>query len=320
MDKNEILEILRMPEEEFRKSVMPKAFDAYREDGGALYAAAMLGYTNICKNSCLYCGMRAPNRIPRYRLDKEDILGTARLARDKGFTRMFLIAGEDPGFGVDKLAETVSGLKAMGFTVSLACGEYSAQQYAELRDAGASEYVMKFEMSQKEVFDRLNPSTSFEKRMAAIEAIKASGMELASGNIVAYPGQTLEMQAEDIVLMLKLGISWAPVVPYMPAANTPLAAEGGRGDRILNLKEIAILRLCDTKMRITAGQPGDDLKNGFSDVTGNLDAIRSGANLLFCDILPEAQAQSFKVVDYRELRNREHINEMAELSGLELKL
>lgn len=112
--------------------------------------------------------------------------------------------------------------------VSLACGEYERSQYEELRAAGADEYVVKFEMSDRETFDRLNPSTSYDKRMNAIRWVKESGLLLASGNIVDYPGQTLEQLADDILLMKELEISWAPVIPYLPAQNTPLAAEGGR--------------------------------------------------------------------------------------------
>lgn len=63
--------------------------------------------------------------------------------------------------------------------------------------------------------------------MACIEAIRDCGMLLGSGNIVGYPGQTLEQLADDILLMKKLEIHWAPIIPFMPAAGTPLADEGG---------------------------------------------------------------------------------------------
>jgi biotin synthase len=68
-------------------------------------------------------------------------------------------------------------------------------------------------MSQEDVFNRMKPSTDYKKRMRGIEWIKESGMRLASGNIVDYPGQTDEQIAEDILLMKQLEISWAPVIP-----------------------------------------------------------------------------------------------------------
>ena len=321
MDYQEILKILQLPEAEFRQTIMPLARQQYRQTDNRLYGTAMLGYTNICRNQCLYCGMRAGNSVPRFRIEPEDVVHSVALAHERGFHRVFLVAGEDPGYGFDRLLDMVAALRTLGVRISLACGEYSLSQYQELHDAGAEEYVVKFEMSQPQTFNRLNPSTDFARRRTAMEAVKQSGMDLASGNIIDYPGQTDEMIAEDILLMQELAISWAPVVPYLPAAGTPLAQEGGKpGDRVKALKEIAILRLALPQVRITAQQPGDDLTRGLADPAGNLDALNAGANLLFCDLLPEAQARAFRVVDYRELKNEDHLRRMAAQSGMTLDL
>ena len=326
MTKEEIREILRMPEKQFREEIMPAAREVYREKDNTLYGMALLGYSNICRNQCLYCGMRAGQKITRFRLSVEDILDSARIAKESGFSRIFLISGEDPGYGYEHLLQAVEGIHELGFQeISLACGEFDADQYDELKAAGATEYVIKYEMGQKEVFDRLNPSTNFEKRMKAIENVKKSGLNLASGNIVDYPGQTEDMLLEDIALMKELDISWAPIVPYMPAKGTPLAmgADGvpaKPGERVKILKEIAIMRILMPEIRITAQQPGDDLSKGLATEEGNLDALMAGGNILFCDLLPVAQAKNFHVVDNRELKGIEHFKKMADLSGMKLSL
>lgn len=316
----EILEILKMPQQEYLAAVAPEARRVHKqENGGRLTATAMLGYSNVCKNQCLYCGMRAANSaVPRYRIDPRDVLASLSAAHELGFRRVFLVSGEDPKYGFDKLLQIVAGAKALGMSwVSLACGEYERSQYEELRAAGADEYVVKFEMSDRETFDRLNPSTSYDRRMAAIRSVKEAGLLLASGNIVDYPGQTLEQLAEDILLMKKLEISWAPVIPYLPAQNTPLAAEGGPGSRELNLKEISLLRLMMPRVNITAQQPGENLADGLASDDGNLAALAAGANFLFADLLPTAQAQAFRVVDNRITLGLEHIRDMAQRSGME---
>lgn len=320
MTRNEILEILNMPEKNFRREIMPQAYDAFLAQRGALLATPMLGYSNVCKNQCLYCGMRAANKIPRYRIAPADAIATVKMARESGYGRIFLISGEDPKYGYENLLMMVTEMAKMGMYVSLACGEYEPGQYRELAAAGAKEYVVKFEMSQEDVFNRLNPSTNFKKRMATIEAVKNSGMALGSGNIVGYPGQTMEMIAQDIELMQKLEISWAPNIPYMPAAGTPLALEGGPGDVVTNLKQIAILRLTIPGVKITAQQPGKDLSKGLADPEGNLDAIHAGADILFCDLLPDAQAQAFRVIDNRNITGSGHIDNIAKLSGLSVDL
>lgn len=319
--KQELMEALAMPYDRFCAEIAAEAKRVWRAQGNYVDGMAMIGYSNVCKNQCLYCGMRAGNSlVKRYRLLPEEIIKLAQPARENGFTRLFLISGEDPKYGFDQLLRTVESATALGFQVSLACGEFSASQYQELRAAGAVEYVMKFEMSDPETFDRLNPSTNFRARMAAIEAVQASGMRLASGNIIDFPGQTLEQLADDILLTAKLNVSWAPVVPYLPAANTPLAQNGGRGSVELALREIALIRLLLPEAHITGGQPGEDVTKGFADEQGNLDALATGANLLFADLLPAPLAADFRVIDHRALQGLAHLQSMASRAGMSLRL
>ena len=138
-----------------------------------------------------------------------------------------------------------------------------------------------------------------------METIRSLGMKLASGNIVDWPGQTSE----------ELEISWAPVIPYLPAAGTPLAKEGGRGRLSVLYKEIALLRLMMPEVHITAQQPGPDLKKGLADPEGNLAAVRAGADLLFFDLLPDAQAGNFRVIDNRSIGGPEYAFRLADACG-----
>ena len=318
--KQEILEILNMPEEVFWKDVAPAARKTAQDQfGDNLMVTAMLAYSNICKNQCLYCGMRAGNQIPRYRIPPAEILDLSKRARADGLSRMFLIAGEDKNYGFDNLLTLVSGLKEQGFNLSLAAGELEKHQYQALYEAGVEEYVLKFEMSDPESFNRMNPSTDFHARMERARWIKEIGMKLGSGNIVDWPGQTQEELVQDILLMKELDISWAPNIPFLPAMGTPLAGEKC-GDFLTNYKEIAILRLMMPHIKITAQQPGYDGKGGLSNTQGNLDAISCGANLLFCDLLPDARANDFRPVDGRNVSGMKHCEDVAELTGLTLDL
>lgn len=318
--KAEILEVLRMPEADWRRDVLPAAKRTHVEHGGdRLTATAMLGYSNVCKNQCLYCGMRAANSaVPRYRIAPDDVLASVRAAAQLGFRRIFFVSGEDPKYGFDNLLSIVSGASGMGLWVSLACGELEREQYRALKSAGASEYVLKFEASDRDTFNRLKPTTTYEKRLQGAQWVKEAGLELASGNIVDFPGQGLSQLADDILLMRSLGISWAPVIPYLPVKGTPLAAEGGFGSRVLNLKEISILRLMMPTVNLTAQQPGENPADGLASADGNLAALAAGANMLFADLLPTAQARAFSVVDNRITLGLEHIREMARLSGMTL--
>ncbi len=314
----DILEVLRMPYDRYVDTVAPYAKQLHVEHNqNALTATAMLGFDNICRNQCLYCGMRAGNTaLERYRMDRDDVLSAAAEAAGVGFQRIFLISGEDPKYGFNNLIYVVENLKKMGFFISLACGELSKEQYHALSSAGGDEYVLKFEMAQEQVFHRMKPSTNLKKRIQGMEWVKKSGMRLASGNIVDYPGQTDEQRAEDILLMKRLEISWAPVIPYLPVKGTPLAKEGGRGSLEKNLKEISILRIMMPDLHITAQQPGENLANGLADPAGNLNALNAGADMLFADILPTALVKNFSVIDNRITLGLAHIKDMAERAGM----
>lgn len=319
--KQELIELLTIPYAEFEQTIRKEAREQYVRDHNVLYGSAMLGYSNVCKNNCLYCGMRGGNTcLKRYRVAPEDVVAAARTAKEMGFTRIFIISGEDLGYGYENVLQIVRGIKDLGLHLSMACGEFKPEQYEEFAALGADEYVLKFEMSDPDTFNRLNPNTSHAQRMHSIEAVKKSGMKLASGNIVDFPGHTIEQMADDILLMKDLDISWAPIVPYMPAKGTPLAEEGGRGDLTLNLREISILRLMMPNILITAQQPGPDLSRGLGDAEGNLLAIESGANILFADLLPDALVRHFSVVDSRVTLSADHIRRMAEETGMTLQL
>ena len=119
--KADILAVLRMPYEQYLASVVPYAKQVHvANNDNQLTATAMLGFSNICKNRCLYCGMRAGNTgIKRYRIDREDVVAAAATAAAAGFERLFLISGEDPKYGFDDLLHIVDKIKALGFISAL---------------------------------------------------------------------------------------------------------------------------------------------------------------------------------------------------------
>ena len=76
-------------------------------------------------------------------------------------------------------------------------------------------------------------------------------------------------------------------------------------------------------MKLASGNivdwPGQTLDE-LADETGNLNAIACGANLLFCDLLPDAQADAFRPIDQRHVSGLQHCEAVAQLSGLTLDL
>lgn len=316
--KTEILEILNMPNEEFNNSIKKRAKEIHiQNNDNSVDVIALFGYDNICKNQCLYCGMRAGNsKLKRYRIGLEDAKKTEDAVKKLGLNKIFLISGEDPKYDFKDILSMVEYGKELGLFVSMAAGELSFEKYQALEAAGLDEYVLKFETSDKDMFAKIKPSTTFANRMKCIKYIKNSKMKLASGNIIGLPQQTLEQVADDIMLMKELEISWAPIIPYMPVPNTPLAQEGGRGSIETTLKEISILRIMMPQVNITAQQPSEDPKSSLADVQGNLNALSAGANMLFVEMLPPALIKDFNVINNRMIEGVEKVNKLVEMSEM----
>ena len=126
LSKQDLLDAFRMPREEFDRIYTAQAARLLREHKKGVALTAMLGYSNICKNHCLYCGMSV-----------EDMVETIRGAYDAGLRRLFLIAGDDPKYTQEDLRHVVRAAREMGFSrISMAAGEFGRADYAALRAAG----------------------------------------------------------------------------------------------------------------------------------------------------------------------------------------
>ena len=72
--------------------------------GNAVYIRGLIEFSNICKNNCLYCGIRRDNRnCERYRLSLKQILSCCEEGYDLGFRTFVLQGGEDGHFTDDVL-------------------------------------------------------------------------------------------------------------------------------------------------------------------------------------------------------------------------
>ena len=68
--------------------------------GNKVFIRGLIEVSNICKNDCLYCGIRKSNgNCQRYRLGAEDILSCCREGYALGFRTFVLQGGEDGAFG-----------------------------------------------------------------------------------------------------------------------------------------------------------------------------------------------------------------------------
>lgn len=318
---NNIEYYLTVDDNTFEKEIRSKAFNLLREENDStVHVSALLATTNVCKNTCTYCGLNKNNRnLKRFSLKDADIIKSIEFTKDSELKEIFFISGENPAFKLERYLKHIEYAKSLGLKTNLAIGTLKREEYQQLKNAGLDMYTIKFESSNPKIFKNCKIDIDFEKRMDSIRAVKDVGLQLGSSSIVGLKGSTIEDLVNDIKLTADLNVDWVPIVPYLPATNTEMGKDTPPGDINLTLRAISILRLLLPKSRITAAQPKKNSKYGFGDRDGNLAALKSGANILFVELTPIALQNKFAITDNRKLPRLEETKSLALSLNLQVK-
>ncbi|WP_312334348.1 [FeFe] hydrogenase H-cluster radical SAM maturase HydE [Anaerospora hongkongensis] len=258
-----------------------EAANALREKyvGNLVHLRGLIEFSNICKQNCLYCGLRRENlNVQRYRLTTEEILDFAAKARSYGYRTVVLQSGEDDYFTVDKLQYIIRKIKELDLAITLSVGEKSTDEYRAYKEAGADRYLLRIETTDQALYERLDPGMSFVNRIRCLKDLRELGYELGTGCLVGLPGQTLESLADDILFFKELNADMVGIGPFIPNPDTPLAAAAG-GSFELSLKVMAITRLLLPDINIPATTAMETLNR-----QGRVVALQSGANVVMPNV------------------------------------
>ena len=162
-------------------ALLARCADAVRQEiyGNAVFVRGLIEISNICKNDCLYCGIRRSNaNCQRYRLTPEEILDCADEGYALGFRTFVLQGGEDAWFTDERLCALIGELKTRhpDCAVTLSLGERSRESYAALRAAGADRYLLRHETADRAHYEKLHPTEmSYDNRMRCLRDLRALG-------------------------------------------------------------------------------------------------------------------------------------------------
>ena len=277
LNRDAIIGLLTMtPAEELYRQA-----DEVRHDnvGDDVHLRGLIEFSNICRNDCLYCGIRRGNRhVRRYRMGEEELVETARKAADIGFQTIVLQSGEDLHFDQAMLGRIVERIKRLDVAVTLSVGERDYADYKAWRDAGADRYLMRIETTDRDLYHRLNPGMSWERRHECLLMIRELGYELGSGIMVGLPEQSIESIADDLLYLKDIGIDMAGIGPFIPHPDTPLADEAG-GTLELALRTMAAMRLLLPDINIPATTAMESLHP-----QGRIMALQAGANVVMPNV------------------------------------
>src|SRR5574344_982861 len=124
LSKEEIVELLKAEGNSHDKLILAADSVRHKYVGDDVHLRGLIEFSNICKQNCLYCGLRRDNeKIKRYRLEPEQIIAFAKNASDLGYKTIVLQSGEDSFYTVERLVFVISEIKKFDVAITLSIGE-----------------------------------------------------------------------------------------------------------------------------------------------------------------------------------------------------
>lgn len=262
--------------------------------GHEVYLRGLVEWSNVCRNDCLYCGIRRSNPgVSRYTLTKEEILSCAERIYDEGIRTIVLQSGENPSSALS-LAGVVSEIKSSwpDVAVTLGLGELPFSTYATLRRAGADRFLLRHETANPSHYARLHPAgMSLEHRLECLSELRRLGFQTGMGMMVGSPYQSVCDLVADIRLIQSFRPEMIGIGPFVPQKDTPFGSFPP-GSPVLTLKLYSILRIMLPNALIPSTTAlATVLQEGCSR------GILAGANVVMPYFTPAAQREAYHLYD-----------------------
>ena len=296
LSESEYAALIRGRDPDVASRLAELAVKARREIyGDKVFTRGLIEISSICKNNCLYCGIRRGNmNAERYRLSEEEILSCASEGYGLGFRTFVLQGGEDPYFTDEVLCGIVSKLKANhpDCAVTLSMGERSRESYQALFDAGADRYLLRHETADKEHYAKLHPAEmSFENRMRCLYDLKDIGYQVGCGFMVGSPYQTAETLAKDLKFIEEFKPDMCGIGPFIPHHDTEFRdMPAGTVEETTYL--LSIIRLIHPPVLLPA-----TTALGTIDPMGREKGIQAGANVVMPNLSPVGVRKKYELYD-----------------------
>ena len=298
----EIQERLRIEADKLR-------FEAY---GNKVFIRGLIEISNICKNNCLYCGIRGGNgNCDRYRLSTEEILDCCKLGYSLGFRTFVMQGGEDGHFTDDVLCPLIEKIKALypDCAVTLSLGERSRESYEKLYKAGADRYLLRHEAINGELYGKLHlKELNIENRVRCLKDLKDIGFQTGCGFMVGAPYQTTRHIAEDLKFIEEFKPQMCGIGPFIPHKDT-IFKDCPKGSAELTCYLLSIVRIISPAILLPA-----TTALGTAENDGRERGILSGANVVMPNLSPEDVRSKYALYDNKISTGVESAINVRELS------
>ncbi len=263
--------------------------------GRRVFFRGLVEISNFCPRGCLYCGIsRGIADLQRYRLSPEEIISCCAEGYALGLRSFVLQGGEDAYYTDAMLCDMLREIKSLmpGCSVTLSLGERTRESYRLLKSAGADRYLLRHESATKSHYELLHPEdSSFEGRMACLEALRAEGFQTGAGFMVGSPYQTFENLADELLFLKRFRPHMVGIGPFIPHGETRFAAFPP-GSAQLTLVILALCRL----MLPECLMPATTALSTIDD-RGREHGLDAGANVVMPNISPPGVRALYSIYD-----------------------
>lgn len=269
--------------------------------GNGVFLRGLIELSSICDRNCLYCGMRHENpNVRRYAMQDDEIVACAALAAELNFGTVVLQAGECERLWTQaRISQLIRRIKAeTGQKITLSLGERSEDDTAAWKAAGADRYLLRFETTDRALFNRIHPGspqTEEHPRIAQLKRMKAQGYEVGSGVMLGIPGQTLDSVVEDLLTFAELKLDMVGLGPYLKHPETPL----GQSDQTSEVPVSADFTCrCYALTRLllpNANIPSTTALSTLDPLNGRTLGLTSGANVFMPNLTPAVYREGYQI-------------------------
>ena len=268
---------------------------AQRQFGKSIYLRGLIELTNVCRNDCLYCGIRRGNtHVTRYTLTREQVMESCAQGYRIGFRTFVLQGGE---WGEERsawIAEILSEIRQRwpDCAITLSLGEHPRDTYALWRNAGADRYLLRHETHNERHYSLLHPQgMTIGHRLQCLDWLKELDYQVGTGIMVGSPFQSLKSLVEDIQYLIEFKPHMIGIGPFIPQHDTPFARFPA-GSVEMTARLYAILRLALPHALI----PSTTALATLSP-TGRLHGILAGANVVMPNLSPIDNREKYALYD-----------------------
>lgn len=263
--------------------------------GNDVFLRGLIEISSICKNDCLYCGLRCSNQqCERYRLSKNDILSCCDVGYPLGFRTFVLQGGEDPFFTDDVLVDIIASIKQKypDCAITLSLGERDHKSYSTLKCAGADRYLLRHETADAVHYSKLHPSSmSYENRKKCLYDLKKTGFQTGCGFMVGSPFQTSKNIALDLKFIEEFKPEMCGIGPFIPHHATPFAKYPA-GSVELCCFLLSLVRIMQPNILLPA-----TTALGTLSPNGREKGLLAGANVVMPNLSPSDVRKKYELYD-----------------------